>query len=572
MKLKIIFNSNCILTLSCPRATTKVTALCDVRTSGETPMPARPKMGRPLRLLAGRCWGIITREGSLSPVNGEPMRARLRSSSWLVLFLLCSLPLLGQPPAETITIDANSPSHPFPHYWEQMFGSGRAILSLREAYRRDLRTVRQITGFQYVRFHAILDDEVGVYDEDKQGMPIYNFSYVDQIYDGLLASNVKPFVELSFMPYKLAARPDLQSIWYHPNVAPPKDYAKWDDLIIQFMKHIVDRYGIEEVANWYFEVWNEPNADFWTGMPKQESYFELYDHTARDIKAVSPRLRVGGPATAQAAWVPAMIQHAMQKNVPLDFVSTHVFGNDKASDVLHSTEKIARDQMVCRAVKTMHQQIKSSPKPDLSLIVSEYNAANDNVSAVTDSIYMAPWLATTVSQCDGLAQMMSYWTFSDVFEEQGVVKEPFYGGFGLIASGGIPKPSFYAFQVLHRLGDQRIENSNPNVLVTKTSEGYVTVAVWNIADPGSTGAPKTVKLDFKGVKPDSRLAISRVDEEHGNTLALYEKMGKPRYPTEYQIHELREDSQLPDPAYDELTDGSYTLQLPVNGLVLIQVR
>ena len=225
------------------------------------------------------------------------MPTRSRSLRLLIVLLLSTLPLLAQAPTETITIDAAAPSHPFPHYWEQMFGSGRAVLSLRDAYRRDLRTVRQITGFQYVRFHAILDDEVGVYDEDKQGKPIYNFSYVDQIYDGLLANSVKPFVELSFMPSKLAARQDLQSFWYHPNVAPPKDYAKWDDLITQFTKHLVDRYGIDEVANWYFEVWNEPNLDFWTGTPKQESYFELYDHTARDIKAVSPRLRVGGPAT-----------------------------------------------------------------------------------------------------------------------------------------------------------------------------------------------------------------------------------------------------------------------------------
>ncbi len=453
-----------------------------------------------------------------------------------------------------------------------MFGSGRAVLSLRDAYRRDLRTVRQITGFQYVRFHAVLDDEVGVYDEDKQGKPVYNFSYVDQIYDGLLANNVKPFVELSFMPYKLAARQDLQSFWYHPNVAPPKDYDKWDGLITQFIKHLVDRYGIDEVANWYFEVWNEPNIDFWTGTPKQESYFDLYDHTARDIKAVSPRLRVGGPATAQAAWVPAMIQHAAQKNIPLDFVSTHIYGNDKASDVFHSKETIPRDQMVCRAVKLAQQEIQASPKPDLPLIVSEFNAAYDNEVAVTDSIYMGPWIATTISQCDGLAQMMSYWTFSDVFEEQGVVKQPFYGGFGLIAGGGIPKPSFYAFQVLHKLGDQRLTNSNRDVLVTKTSEGYLAVAVWNLANPGSTGAPKTVKLEFKGVKPDARIGVSWVDEQHGNTPALYEKLGSPRYPTEDQVRELREDSRLPDPQYDELREGIYTLQLPVNGLAVIQVR
>lgn len=185
---------------------------------------------------------------------------------------------------------------------------------------------------------------------------------------------------------------------------------------------------------------------------------------------------------------------------------------------------------------------------------------------------MGPWLAATIAQCDGLTQMMSYWTFSDVFEEQGIVKEPFYVGFGLLAAGGIPKPSFYAFQILHKLGDQRIENSNPNVLVTRSAGGPLSIAVWNIANPGTTGVPKTVKLEFKGVKPDARVGISRVDADHGNSLGLYQKMGSPRYPTEDQIHELREQSQLPDPAYDDLADGSVTLQLPVNGLAIIQVR
>ncbi len=266
-----------------------------------------------------------------------------------------------------------------------------------------------------------------------------------------------------------------------------------------------------------------------------------------------------------------MIKHATQTHVPIDFVSTHVYGNDKASDVFHTSENIPRDQMVCRAVKKVHDEITASALPDLPLIWSEFNAAYDNQVEVTDSIYMAPWLATTISQCDGLTQMMSYWTFSDVFEEQGVVKEPFYGGFGVLAAGGIPKPSFYAFQVLHRLGDQRIENNSPDVLVTKTSGGTLVIALWNIADPGSAGLPRTVTLDIKGVKPDSGVRISRVDVDHGNTLALYAKMGKPRYPTQTEIRELRQPSQLPDPEYNELKDGSLTLQLPVNGLAVVQV-
>ncbi|HLI63229.1 MAG TPA: hypothetical protein VKV05_07500 [Terriglobales bacterium] len=473
---------------------------------------------------------------------------------------------------ETITVDASAPTHPFPHFWEQMFGSGRAILSLRESYRHDLQSVRQITGFQYVRFHGILLDDVGVYGEDNQGRPVYNFSYVDQIYDGLVAAGVKPFVEIGFMPYKLASKVDLQPFWYHPNISPPKDYARWDDLITQFTKHLVDRYGLDEVATWYFEVWNEPNLDFWDGAPRQKTYFDLYDHTARDIKAVSQRLRVGGPATAQAAWVGDMIRHAQQAGVPLDFVSTHVYGNDTASNVLHTNENIPRNQMVCRAVKKVHDEIQSSARPDLPLIWSEYNAAYNNEVAVTDSTYMGPYLATTIAQCDGMTQIMSYWTFSDVFEEQGVVKTPFYGGFGLIAAYNLPKSSFYAMQLLHHLGEERIANSNPNVLVTKAGDGSLVIAVWNLVNPGSSGAAKTVKLQFQGVSSNANVAIERVDEDHGNTLGLWQKMGSPRYPTQAQLDELRQKSRLGSPDHETLTGGALTLELPVNGLAVLQVK
>ena len=219
----------------------------------------------------------------------------------LASFLLPSQFTLAQNTPEHVTIDAHAATEPFPHFWEQMFGSGRAILSLRQDYREDLQATKKITDFQYVRFHAILHDEVGVYDEDAQGNPIYNFSYVDQIYDGLLANGVRPFVEISFMPKKLAAKLDYHAFWYKQIVSPPKDYAKWDALITAFAKHLVERYGIDEVSKWYFEVWNEPNIDFWTGRPAQQTYFELYDHTARALKSVNEKIRVGGPATAQAA-------------------------------------------------------------------------------------------------------------------------------------------------------------------------------------------------------------------------------------------------------------------------------
>src|ERR1700733_6483367 len=196
--------------------------------------------------------------------------------------------------AEAVEINPSAASHPFPHYWEKMFGSGRAILSLRDDYRHDLREVKRITDFEYIRFHAIFQDEVGFYDEDASGNPVYNFSYVDQIYDGVLANKVRPFIELSFMPKKLTSDPNaLHAFWYKQNVAPPKDWGKWGAMIEAFTKHLVDRYGIEEVSKWYFEVWNEPNLDFWAGNPKDETYFHLYDVTAKAVKSVTPPLRIG---------------------------------------------------------------------------------------------------------------------------------------------------------------------------------------------------------------------------------------------------------------------------------------
>jgi len=473
--------------------------------------------------------------------------------------------------SDAVVIDAAAPRHPLPHFWEKMFGSGRAILTLRESYRDDLKSVKQITDFSYVRFHGIFNDEVGIYGEDEQGRPVYNFSYIDQIYDGLLANGVRPFVEISFMPYKLAAANRLQAFWYRPNVSPPKDWNRWDDLVAAFTHHLVDRYGIDEVAQWYFEVWNEPNIDFWVGDPKQPTYWDLYDHTARAVKAVNPRLRIGGPATAQAAWAADFIQHCVDHNVPIDFVSSHVYGNDAASDVFGTTEDIPRNQMVCRSVKKVHDQIQASAKPKLPLIWSEFNASYKNEPDVTDTVYMGPWLADTIRQCDGLVDVMSYWTFSDVFEEQGVIKQPFYGGFGLLAEDGIPKPAFAAFKLLHTLGDERLVNKSDDALVTRRRDGSLVIAVWNYAPPEHAGLAKTVTLKFKGISAHYA-SIARVDPQHGDVHSLYEQMGKPIYPTQKQIVALKKSAQLSLPESSEVKNRELTLTLPSYGLVVIEVK
>ncbi len=510
--------------------------------------------------------------------------------------LLLFAPLLpAQPPPVMVTIDTHDPGTPFPHFWEQTFGSGRAILSLRKSYRDDLRTVKKATNFESIRFHGILMDDVGLYDPDRRvqnpglaAQPasdpsVYNFSYIDQIYDGLLANGVRPFVELSFMPKKLASDPSaLHAFWYKQNVSPPKDYAIWDAMITAFTQHVVDRYGIDEVAHWYFEVWNEPNIDFWVGNPKQATYFELYDHTARAIKKVSPRIRVGGPSTAQAAWVAPFLAHCKQNDVPVDFVSTHVYANDTAKDVFGTSEQIPRNQMVCRSVKKVHDEIGASAFPQMPLIFSEYNASYANEPDVTDTVYMGPWIATTISQCDGLTESMSYWSFSDVFEEQGVVRTPFYGGFGLLAEDSIPKPALNAFAMLHKLGDHRLKVDSDSVLATRRSDGAISVALWNYSPPygtgtkytpppADTGPAKTFTVTFQGVPASSVAQVFRLDATHGNVIQSYDAMGRPATPTREQIVALRLAGRSSPPERIAFKAGKLNISIPPQGLVVIIV-
>ena len=441
---------------------------------------------------------------------------------------------------------------------------------MRESYRNDLRAVKKIADFRYIRFHAIFHDENGVYDEDSTGRPLYNFSYVDQIYDGLLAMGVRPFVEISFMPRKLAARQDVHPFWYKQIVAPPKDYTKWDDLIRAFASHLVERYGLDEVAQWYFEVWNEPNIDFWSGEPKQATYFELYSHTARALKAVSSRLRVGGPSTAAADWVEDFLKYTSANAVPVDFVSSHGYADDTVQHLFHSNEDIPMDERVCRAIGKVRNQILASPTPHLPLMWTEWNVPSFGEKQSRDTIYVGAALAETIRQCDGLVDMLSYWTFSDVFEEDGPVRTPFYGGFGLVAAGGIRKPSYNAYALLHQLGDHRLSSDSRNVLITRRKNGSLAVVLWNLVDLDGSGSARSFHLQFKNLPAGTRFRLIRLDTGHGNVLPAYEKMGRPRYPTVKQIQQLNRAGSLSPAETLRVDDGTLDLSVTVNGLCLVE--
>jgi xylan 1,4-beta-xylosidase len=413
-------------------------------------------------------------------------------------------------------------------------------------------------------------DEVGVYNEDEHGNPVYNFAYVDEIYDGLLERGVRPLVEISFMPRKLAFNPDaLHPFWYKQNVSPPKSLERWDALITEFARHLIVRYGIEEVSQWYFEVWNEPNIDFWSGIPRDKTYFALYEHTARALKAVSSRLRVGGPATAAGAWITSFLQYVAAHHAPVDFVSTHGYADDTVEDLFGTNEEVPMDDRVCRAAAKVRKEIQTSATPSLPLLWTEWNVPG--MKQARDTLYVGPALANTVRQCDGLVDMLSFWTFSDVFEEEGPIPRPFEGHFGLRAKGGINKPSFYAFSLLHRLGPRRLANTAPNILVTRRDDSSLVLAVWNLADPDISGSQLRLRLVFSNIPANAPVAINVVDNDHGNTLVAYHALDSPDYPTREQVTKINAATALPPPRRLHLDGTRLDLELQVNALALIEV-
>jgi xylan 1,4-beta-xylosidase len=287
---------------------------------------------------------------------------------------------------------------------------------------------------------------------------------------------------------------------------------------------------------------------------------------------VSARLRVGGPASSSAHWVDDFLHHTNAEDVPVDFVSSHGYADDSVEDLFGTHEDIPVDQRVCRAIAKVHDQIEKSAYPGLPLMWTEWNVPSFGQLRARDAAYVGAGLADDIAQCDGLVDEMSFWTFSDVFEENGPGREPFTGSFGLMGLGGIRKPSYTAFALLHKLGDERIASAEPGTLVTRRHDGSIVIALWNLVDPGTAGGERRRELSFHGLKQGATLHVTSIDDQHASSLAAYEAMGRPRYPSTAQVAALNRAAELPAAHPRKLApDNTLQLVLPVNGLVLLEI-
>ena len=478
-----------------------------------------------------------------------------------------------------ILIGVAKAQQPMDRFFDLSVGSDYPGTLIRPDGQAQLKIAADELGFRYIRFHGIFHDVLGTVRVE-HGRTVYDWRGIDRLYDALLARRIKPFVELGFTPEAL--KTSNNSIFYWKGNTSHPRLDGWRDLVDAFVRHLMDRYGRDEVRSWYFEVWNEPNLDgFWEKADRQ-AYFELYETSARAIKAIDPALRVGGPSTAGAAWVPEFLDFARRRSVPVDFVTTHTYGveggflDEKGED---DNKLSANPDAIIGDVRKVRAEISASPFPHLPLFFTEWSTSYNPRDPIHDSYISAAYILSKLKGSKGLVQGMSYWTYSDLFEEAGPPPTPFHGGFGLMNREGIRKPAWFAYKYLHALKGREIASPDPQAWAA--SDGKRVAALiwdWVLPDQKTSNRPfytrvlpadarPTVRLAFRGLPPGRyRLELRRTGFRRNDPQTAWLEMGSPKNLSSAQLQRLQRLSS-DTPERSEIVrvgaNGRFTFDVPM---------
>ncbi|WP_342561102.1 hypothetical protein NST84_15595 [Paenibacillus sp. FSL R7-0345] len=484
-------------------------------------------------------------------------------------------------------INLQETSKPLKHIWSACVGAGRANEGLRADWQEHLSEAVEQCGFRYLRFHGLLHDDMHVYRviDDTE---IYNFQYVDKLFDAMLDRGIRPFVEFGFMPLDLASTEQTQ-FWWKGNISPPNDYDKWGELVSRCVQHWRERYGDEEIRRWYFEIWNEPNLPAFWGGTKSE-YFRLYEVSVKAIKAIDPLLRVGGPATSnfvpdsrfdgevedvskhltlvtedldalswKGVWIEDFLCFCAEKELPVDFVSTHPYPTDFALDGFGNYAGRSRHAGSTKDdIEWLRTVIAGSAYPEVEIHLTEWSSSPTSRDYSHDYLPAAAYVIKTNLENSDRIDSLSYWVFTDVFEEVGAGPSAFHGGFGMLTLQGVRKPTFHAYRFLHQLGNQEIGRGEGYIL-TKTDEGRLGGLFYNYPvgyggtvpissypnqtvaqEVQATGTDRSFELLVEGVTPGAELVLQILDSDHGVAIKLWNEMGAPQSPSREQIRQLKD--------------------------------
>ena len=424
---------------------------------------------------------------------------------------------------------------PFNNNTDFCVGTGRMGLALHKAYQDQLKQVQDVIGFKYIRGHGLFSDDMAVCRayEDESGTRRfeYNFTYIDMVMDYYLELGIRPFLELGFMPGAMASGGQTVFYW-KGNVTPPKDYSYWSDMVKALLVHLIDRYGREEVLQWPVEVWNEPNLDsFWKDADMEE-YFRLYRHSALAVKEVDADFRVGGPAICgvnDKVWMKAFLEYVRENGLPLDFVTRHHYTIEPPDKTgRYAYAKLHDLDMSFNELESTRHIVDSFPEyKGMEIHITEFNTAYVPDAPIHDTNLNAAFTAAMLARLGDSHASYSYWTFGDIFEEKDVPFTPFHGGFGMVANGGIPKPTFWTFAFYKKLSGICVHKSENAVIVQMPGGGYRGV-LWN-ADPEYSGNSLSLKVDLPADKGEYCLITRTVDEESCNPLKMWHDMGEPSH-------------------------------------------
>lgn len=507
------------------------------------------------------CWYAVAALTNTEAAPGdlsEPVEAR---------------PLAEAPAPLDVVVRAHRPHSRLDRVW-RMIGSehlsfllseetvaGRAI---GEEVAEAFRIARAELGAERVRAHSILHDELRVYREE-DGEPVYDFSGVERTYDRLLGLGLRPVIEISFMPRDLATDPEATIFEYRGIISPPRDWERWGELNRRLAAHLVDRYGVDEVACWGFEVWNEANLEvFWTGT--QAEYFRLYDVAARAIKSVDERLLVGGPSTAAAGWITDFIDFVVAEGSPLDFLSTHTYGN------------LPLD--VGRALTARGLE-------GVEVWWTEWGTTPTHFNPVSDSAWAATFVLHGMKSAQGRADALAFWVVSDHFEELGRPPSLLHGGFGLLTVGNLRKPRWWALALAQELGDELVEldlrgdgaGSLVDGWAARRDDSGLDLLLWNgtldqTKADGDTLLDRELRIAVEGLRPGTySVSVARVDERHSNLARGWH--GDSDWPSAEEWDALRaadrlDEEELPAVEATETAVPELTLHLPMPGVARLR--
>ena len=432
---------------------------------------------------------------------------------------------------------------PFHNQVDYCIGTGRMGLALQKEYQAQLKLVQDAIGFQHIRGHGLFTDDMAIYQEtEKDGERIveYNFTYLDMVMDSYIEVGLRPFLELGFMPQKMAR--GTQTVFYWKgNTTPPKDYEDWKKMIQALLRHLIDRYGEEDVLTWPIEGWNEPNLPgFWEKADMQE-YFKLFKNSFEAIKEVNPKFRVGGPAVCGGSdeiWIKAFMEFCHDNKIPVDFVTRHHYTTELPDDVGHyGYAELMKAEDGFANLHTTRDIIDSFPEyKGMEIHITEFNTSYIPNCPIHDTNQNAAFIAQQLSRLGDDNESYSYWTFGDIFEERGVPFTPFHGGFGLVANGCIPKPTFWTFAFFKKLKEKQgvCVYRDDNSVVMKLADGEYRGIVWN-QTRNRTGNTISFQYDFEADKKQYCLLTKRVDEETTNPLKVWHDLGEPANPSKEQV-------------------------------------